>query len=392
MPRQYHSPSSVSYKCDYAWALRYIQKIREPEIPYALIESGQVKAVQFPTGPGECSYKQRGASLGKAMHAVGEEYYTGHAPAWRTFPGQVFESGLHLLPRPSKCDIVQVERECGTEPIVGEKHAKKGLRIHGILWNMKRDLAIGGRVELAHLGIDAPCAQFDYKSSANVLEYALTPEKLYNDVQACGYAVDFCERFGRVDAPSRWVYFETKKVRRAAPVDVVIPLGHALEIMAAAAEKAERLDRIVTIADAERNLDACCDYSGQPGIIGCSYHTSKGGPCNARRSTGRLITLGAKKETDMIDEAKKAALRAKFAKAKNAEPEPEAEQGEQDTGKEEFQTPTGPAPAPKKGRPKKVAEPESEPVVSSLVELAQDLAEAEERVVSLKAAIIEACS
>jgi len=78
VPRPYHSPSSLALgaRCEYAWALRYVAGIRDVEIEWDDIASGRVKVV--PAGEPitdpkrQCRAKQRSASLGKAMHRVGE--------------------------------------------------------------------------------------------------------------------------------------------------------------------------------------------------------------------------------------------------------------------------------------------------------------------------------
>ena len=46
MPRAYHSPSSIDLgrRCEYAWALCYIAKLREPDVDYRDIESKRIKA------------------------------------------------------------------------------------------------------------------------------------------------------------------------------------------------------------------------------------------------------------------------------------------------------------------------------------------------------------
>jgi hypothetical protein len=385
MPRPYHSPSSVKLgaRCKRAWALCYIAGLREPEISWAAIEAGA------PHEP-----RQRSTALGKAGHTVLEDWYEHRTPAWQSFPGQVMHAGVHLLPHPDNVEQALVESPIGSERIDNpDPNGPQSARtIDGVRWAGFKDLVAYAPGELARLEIDAPdgWALFDYKTSAHIQRYALSPAELAADLQANLYAYDVCERFALDVIPARWVYFETKRVRRARPVDTTIARARALDVIAPFNAIARELDTIAAVDSAEMNPQACGDYGG------CQYHVSRGGPCNARRSIGGLIQARVKKDTNTMPLDPK--LKSKFDKftKKNAEaPEeseaPEEAEAETEAPEAETEAPAE-TPAPKKPGPKPGA---AKPAVagakpSKLSKLVADLEAAEARVTEIKAQIREA--
>jgi len=295
--------------------------MREPDVDYRDIESGKIKAVKDPKGQLQCSYKQRGASLGTGLHNTLEAYYSGGQPDWIWKPGQVAQSGLHLLPRAECCTAIEIEAEIGYEPS-GETDPRKPtkvMRAYGTRYAGRRDLTVQMQPsEFDRLGI-ANIANgwllLDYKSTADIVQYAKTAADLTDDIAACAYALDVMVKHGLSILPCRWVYFESKEIRRALAVDFTITLQRAREVLERYSLKAKHLDSLNVIQEAAQNLDACCDYSGRPGVIGCSYHQEKGGPCNARRTTGdRLSALeGSNKKMAVMSEE----MKAQFAAARS---------------------------------------------------------------------------
>jgi len=321
MTRPFHSASSVAIKCDRAWAYRYIAKLREPDVDWSVFEAGTWACPHAPegahiitnarTGVRVCKLcsRIRSAALGKAVHSVGEAWYTGGTVDWGKLPAQVFLSGSHLLPHPSKCDVVATEAcvgDVGDDTLesdavrgealdlsqwYGEDFAKRAfggthvpvLVVGGVRWFGKRDLFARSPGESARLGIDAEALLVDYKSSADVRRYAKTPEELREDVACSLYALDCMRHTRLVSQVCRWLYVETKEVRRAAAVDVTINRPEAEAVVCAAAERARTLDSYVRVEDAPPNTDACEEYGG------CPFHNSRGGPCNARRSLGATL-------------------------------------------------------------------------------------------------------
>ena len=293
MPRAYHSPSSIDLgrRCEYAWALCYIAKLREPDVDYRDIEAKRIKAVFEPSGPDQCSYKQRGAALGKCVHSTFEKHFGFGVPDWSWFPGQVAQSGLHYLPAREECSPIEIEHEIGHEPVEQSDPEKpsRGLKLHnGIILVGKRDLTVFNSCKWLLA---------DYKSTASIVKYAKTAEVLQDDVAANAYAYDcFIEHPDDYYGDCRWLYLESKEKRQALPINFAISREHALEVLREAATFAAHLDTIVSVADAKQETRSCCDFSGRPGEICCSYHVSKGGPCTARPGLGQLIQARTKEK------------------------------------------------------------------------------------------------
>lgn len=257
--------------------------------------------------------RQRSAALGGAAHRVVETWYSGEPAPWHTFPGLVIEAGRHLLPRPGSA-LLRVEAPIGSEPLPAvqwpgsaiDKGPRVGLRLDGIMWAGFRDLVVlESAPELARLKINAPAgvALFDHKTTASIGRYAKSPATLATDLQCNLYAIATMLETGVDSLPARWVYYETKEVRRALPIDVVIERSRALDVIGPAAELTRTLDAIERSVDAPQNVNACGDYGG------CAYHVTAGGPCDARRAVGKLIQLNRKGKSMALTEDQK----AKFA-------------------------------------------------------------------------------
>jgi hypothetical protein len=343
MPRLYHSPSSIALgsRCRRLWAYAYVDKIRDPDVPWseelAFPRWDQGKGM-FQTESGLwVTAQQRGASLGGGLHATAERYFDPKRgePDWDWFPGQVLHAGLHLLPQPEalrKPNWFSIEKEIGRVPLPKRADARPdaptvSLEINGIKWAGRRDFLGYAPEEWKRLRVKAPdgLAILDYKSTSNIAERALTRDELRDDAQGNIYAIDLCEDLGLKSVPGRWVYFESKRVRRALPIDVTFELSRSYDIIGPLADLARELDQITCSADAEPNPDACSDF-GPPDRINCRRHRSNGGQCNVRRSGfGPLVQLRPKKKEEHIMpmseeakakfEAKRAANEAKKAAA-----------------------------------------------------------------------------
>jgi hypothetical protein len=376
--------------CDRAYAYRYIAKIREPEYEW-----------NDPKAPP----RARSRALGTAMHTVGQTWQEGGAPDWRALPGQIFLSGAHFIPHPDRVHEARIEAPIGATPLPPSTHddaPKVALELHGVLWAGYRDLVVSAPGEFIRLKIDAPdgWALYDYKSSASVERYAMAAAELVRDPQANLYAYATCVELGLDEIPARWVYFETKKVRRAAPVDATIRRDDAYEIMRPLAEKAKRLDEIVSVEDAAMNTGACGEYGG------CYYHVSQGGPCNARRSLGGMIQARVRKKDEemalspeaqaQLDKLKNGKLGAKPIMAAPVEATPVADTVE--VVLEEAPVVATPAPGPVGVRKPRAAKAPIGGTSGVVVALAAELAEAQSvadaansRVADILAKIKEAC-
>jgi hypothetical protein len=302
MTRPYHSPSSIALgkRCPRAWAESYIAKKRDPDVDYFAVESfvwDRNRGLFVGPDGSSCTAKARGAALGKVMHDTLEKWYRPDLgkPNWSTHPGQVAQAGLHLLPHPTRCEQIITEEEIGTVPLPARAEAREGaptraLDIGGILWAGRRDLFVNSPIEIARMQLRSESGWLlcDYKSSANIAEYAPTEAELLDDPQPNIYGIELCEKFGLKSLPARWVYFASKKIRAAEPRDVTIELSRAHDVMGPCVDLARELDTLTRVEDAPQNPLACEDY-GPPGQINCEYHVSKGGTCRPRRTAGALI-------------------------------------------------------------------------------------------------------
>lgn len=282
MPRTYHSPSSVELgkRCKRAWAYRYIAGLKRPEVEWREDLKG----------------RDRSLALGKALHTTLETHYTGGAPNWHWFPGQVAASGLDYLPSASTRPIVEASiGELGNS-VDGRG---TGLIIHSVHWL--------GYVDL----VDRDAARvIDYKTTRSIEQYAKSVATLQKDLQANLYAYAFARAFGEDSVDCRWVYFETGKVRRAEPRDFVITRDEARSVLESASELARELDQIESVEDASMNPSACADYGG------CEFHVKAGGPCTARASLGSLVQARVSKqgkEVMPLPDSTKASLAARLA-------------------------------------------------------------------------------
>jgi hypothetical protein len=383
VPRPYHSPSSIATgkRCQRAWAYQYIAGMRDPEVPWH-----ESWATALPEG---ITPRMRSTALGKAMHKVGEAWYRQESVDWSTFPATVFLSGAHLLPHPDRVHTAMVEQPIGDLPHlvpVNEHAPPTALEVHGVRFAGYKDLVVYAPAELDRLHLAGEWLLVDYKSTASVARYALTPAALLEDVQCNLYALDILERTGQSElgarVPARWVYFETKRKRQALPVDVTVTRAHALRVLEPAAELARELDAIETVDDAAPNPDACEDYGG------CTFHQSRGGPCNARRSLGLQIARATKGRLTNMNDAMKAKLEE--LKAKAAGGTTETEDPNTSPGANQGAADAPPTAKPARGRPASKAKAPAGSLAETMSGLCDELTAAEALVSDVRRRMSEA--
>ncbi len=323
MARPYHSPSSIALgmRCQRLWAYTYLEGEREPEIPWASIaghvwdktargwvpgpdslrvvpvRAAGTKVSPFAQAPRVVTSRERSASLGKAVHAVFEGWFLGRAVDWNDLPGRIAQSGAYLVPRPELCDWAEPERSIGDValPRYAAHTPATAFRYGGLLWTGNRDLLVSSPKEFERLGIYAPdgVAQVDYKSTSDVAKWGLDEAELLTDPQGAIYTIDGCKTLGVDAMPSRWLYLETKDIRRAAAVDALIELTRAEDTMGPCVELAHKLDAFTCVDDAPVNPMACSDF-GVPGEMACPMHPQNGGRCDVQHSPGQLVQLASK--------------------------------------------------------------------------------------------------
>jgi hypothetical protein len=386
-------------RCKRAWALHYVAGLREPSVEWredmALPrwDQGRGKFV-LPDGT-YVSAAQRGAALGGKVHEIGERYLdpSRGVPDWHSFPGQVFQSGVHHLPRPELIQSALIESAIGRTPLAKrpgkprhDREPTQAIVIHGVKWAGYRDALINAPDEWRRLGAagagDRPVI-VDYKSTSNIAEHALTPDELAVDVQASLYGIDYCEATGDDAAAMRWIYFEAKRVRRSLPVDTIISLSDAYGTLSHCADLARELDTITRAEDAPQNPAACSDF-GPPDRANCRFHVDNGGPCKARRPLGPLVPLRTKKEEIQMamTEEQKRLFAEKKAKATGSAPpsapddEAKSEEAEAEEAEEEEAAPAKPKAVSKPAPASKIKAPEGSQA-ATIAALAAELAAAD---------------
>jgi hypothetical protein len=400
--RPYHSPSSIALgaQCHYAWAKQYVDDVRDPNVPwreeFTELKWDHGKGLFVLPRTGEhITAAQRGSALGLGLHATAERWYEPErgAPDWGWFPGLVLASGKHLLPEPTAIERVWIEQQIGTDPLLSVgREAREGAPTHtitvaGVKWAGFVDLEAHGGDELRRLGIVAPdgVGVLDYKSTSSIEKHAKTPAELLKDPQASLYAIAVGQRLGVRSLPERWVYFESKKVRRALAIDVTAELSRAHDVIGPCADLARQLDMISQSADAPKNpaksvtengvTIPACNLYGPPDRINCRHHQTNGGTCDyqGRRFGSVVHQISKKKEISTMTtlsakekfEAKKAELAAKKAAlaagAASTEEEAKSEEAEEAESEEESVEST---PAPVTAKPKP-AGPKAKPAEGS---------------------------
>jgi hypothetical protein len=403
--RPYHSPSSIALgqQCQYAWARQYVDGVRDPNIAWRE-EFTELKwdhglgLFVLPSTGERITAAQRGSALGLGLHATAERWYDPKRGVadWAWFPGLVLASGKHLLPEPTAIERVVIEQGIGTIPLPKpagkrrEGEPKVAIRINGIMWAGFVDLEAHGGDELKRLGIVAPdgVAVLDYKSTSSIEKHALTPSELLANPQGALYSIAVGTKLGLRSVPERWVYFESKKIRRALPIDVTAELSRAHDVIGPCADLARTLDMISSSTDAPKNpaksvtengvTIPACNLYGPPDRINCRHHQTNGGTCDyqGRRFGSVVHQISKKKENTMaLSEEKKAALEAKKAElaakkaalaAAGGASTDEAGESSADAG-ESTETPSTPTPAkPKLGAKAKPAEGSQAATIAAL--------------------------
>jgi hypothetical protein len=270
--RPYHSASSIALglECERAWALCYIDKLREPEVLWADIESGAAKDLRT---------KQRSAALGTATHKVGELYWQRRSRDdeidWTSLPGRIYRAMLDHLPQRDWGRIAAfTESPLGTDKIrVGDDDLEV-LQFGGVAWRGSRDLLL---VE------DGELTLVDYKTSSDPKRWGKFGADLEDDPQANLYALSAMKRWWQTELDCRWIYGSTRRIGMSVPSDMRASYERSEAIVLELAEHAKHLDLI------ERSDDAPCNFSACEKYGGCYYSLRNTGLCTGRRSIGAAV-------------------------------------------------------------------------------------------------------
>jgi hypothetical protein len=295
VPRAQFSASQLeTASCRYAWALRYLIGLRQPELSIETHEEEAQALARLPNA----TKRERSLLFGTLLHRRLERYFSGESVNWTDDIGQRALTGLGFLPQPSLWPL-RVE-----EPISIAPSSVLG----GI------DIAFVGYVDLE---CDHPSNDvlIDYKSTGN-LRWIKRADELRENVAACAYALSSMQRKGTQQQKCRWVYFLSTGRPAARAVEFTITRDQAMTVVRSAfiqaaglkvevetfyaasldQPEAQPINRLPLIDHLPKNTSICKSYGG------CPMHYSAGGPCQPGPKTFDLdslaLDLGSVKETD----------------------------------------------------------------------------------------------
>lgn len=199
------------------------------------------------------------AALGERVHKIAEAWLSNATPPPRDetftiddkiyYPGQIFESGMHLLPPPGS----------------------------GFVESMFSWRIFNGRIDFAWKGPECP-AVLDHKTTSN-LGYAKTVEDLKTDPQAIIYASAALEETQAHAVDLFWVYYKTGKPYKAERVHLRVTREYAAEQLRPLESLANYMLDLrrsgARAKDLPPNADACQNYGGCDFVSHCSLSSQE---------------------------------------------------------------------------------------------------------------------
>lgn len=291
-------------KCRRAWALRYIAGHDSYAVTWAEVRDhvyDKSLRMYVPPGGGQgpaIAPRQRSTALGTEAHRIVEAHYLGRAVAtdWTTFPGQVAQAWLDVMPGPDECDEVYTEIAVRLEPPSDMAGAP--------VLEGTSDLLLKLDLQGFHTATDGWLAG-DWKTTRS-FQYAKTAAELYTNSQGILYPLAAMRRLGLDSIPCRWAYSITDpaKRREARATDFVQTREHAeaaaRPLFQAAAEMRAIYDAVAHMEPLAAALSV--PATGAPSACeaygGCPHSVERGGACTAplEMTTGQrmLAERGAK--------------------------------------------------------------------------------------------------
>lgn len=289
-------------KCRRAWALRYIAGHDSYSVTWAEVRDhvyDKSLRMYVPPGGGQgpaIAPRQRSTALGTEAHRIVESHYLGRAVAadWTTFPGQVAQAWLDVMPGPEECEEVYTETAISLAPppdMVGAP------TLEGT-----SDLLL--RLKAPRQDFDHNWLAGDWKTSRS-FQYAKTAAELYTNSQGILYPLAAMRRLGLDSIPCRWAYSITDpaKRREARATDFVQTREHAeaaaRPLFQAAAEMRAIYDAVAHMEPlaAALSVPATGAPSACEAFGGCPHSVERGGACTAplEMTTGQRML--AERET-----------------------------------------------------------------------------------------------
>lgn len=351
VPEEVFGPSALKldHQCPTAYALRYAVGLREKQLTYD--EVCQLPVPVEPKKPGKdastgtvAAYKaklkayrkekkawnkQRRPALGTAGHAKAEAYFKGETVDWHDAPGKIMLAGLHYLPLPKRCQVIEPEQkirvdlsylyaelpELKTDPLILQGTRDLVVQATAAAWSGTEVVPPGfTQTELRWILIDHKTTlTFDFFDRDKTLKTVKTPEQLLEDEQVNLYGLNVMQEHGLGELRCRWIYYRTEDTPDARAVDVLITRKGAEAVVRDLAIQALELRRRMRLKHPWETLKKVYGSCGNYG--GCIYDKKNGGPCpgsESESSGAKLVRLRHKQQ-----------LGEKLKAAKATEPKPE---------------------------------------------------------------------
>ena len=270
-PKEVFSPSQIetSLGCEVEWGFRYLWGLKPLEFNWLQVQAGEGQP------------RDRATAFGKAMHSEGESYYTTGLYDHTSAPGRALTAGLHLLPHPTQCEIIEVERglTIDTKAIFGG--------IEPVKFNGFKDLVTRLKGEW-YLFDYKSTKDFDYKkeSEDRRSKRGFTVHGLKDDLAANTYALDVMLAQGLDSLRGRWVYFKSQGRPEAQATDLTWTKEHSKAVFQGGLIQATHLRRTMRESPSPLELDANTSHCN---LYGCVYRASVGGPCTKEKSDKPLL-------------------------------------------------------------------------------------------------------
>lgn len=343
--RDRYGPSILDQagRCVRSWGLRYLCGFDSQEPEWSDIAdhtwdgaSRTWRGIIAATGAYQpVPSRKRSTALGTESHRIAGAFYEGlpsvpgyktWAEAWASFPGQVAQAWLDVMPRPDECDQVFSELPVALYPDPEGEELPGGLVIEGTSDLLLRLSEANMQRYYAHVG-DGWLAG-DFKTTRD-WRYQKDAATLRVDRQGIVYPLASMRRLGLDALPGRWAYSITdvRKRREARATDFVQTREHAEAAVAGYFREAGVLkghyraftaikaggsatsdvalaDRLAYAQALPADTTKCDDFGG------CPHSWERGGACMARRDLGSRLQGAAKAQAPSLEAALEASLAA----------------------------------------------------------------------------------
>lgn len=294
-------------QCPTAAYLGHVVGWREPEILWADLPPEPPKKTKEDKKKHREWVRIMRPALGTEGHARLEAYYRGKQVDWYDKPGAVVLAGLHFLPPPDKCSIIEPEQEITLDlsflldefpELKNDELVLRGTR--DLLVRLDAEWTCGAGVTFDYFSfllVDFKTTYtFDFFDREKTKKTVKTPAELDEDEQAWIYGLSVMQKYDLSELRCRWVYFRTEESPASQPVDFVLTRADAeAGVRRLVRERALAFRALIRkrppVEQIAHNFEHCDAYGG------CQYRHDKGDKCPHVETTGaKLLRLSKKKQ------------------------------------------------------------------------------------------------